>query len=162
MWRHDLDSPVGTLILLGSADGLAALLFPGGPTASRADGVPPAPAGEPLLARVVEQLGEYFAGERREFDVPLDLRGTHFQLSAWAALRVIPYGQTRTYAQQAAALGNPGAFRAVGLANNRNPVSIVVPCHRVLGADGSLIGYGGGLDTKRALLDLETAEPPLF
>jgi methylated-DNA-[protein]-cysteine S-methyltransferase len=103
------------------------------------------------------ELEEYFAGKRREFNFPLDLRGTDFQLSCWRALLAIPYGETRSYADIARAVGKPNAFRAVGMANNRNPVAIVVPCHRVIASDGGLCGYGGGLDVKRKLLELEGA-----
>jgi methylated-DNA-[protein]-cysteine S-methyltransferase len=103
----------------------------------------------------VRELEEYFAGERRDFTFPLDLRGTEFQLRCWQALLQIPYGETRTYADIARAVGQPRGFRAVGLANNRNPIAIVVPCHRVIASDGTLCGYGGGLDIKQKLLDLE-------
>ena len=103
------------------------------------------------------QLDEYFAGKRREFSFPLDLRGTPFQLACWNALLAIPYGETRSYADIARAIGHSNAFRAVGMANNRNPIAIVVPCHRVLASDGTLCGYGGGLDLKRKLLELEGA-----
>jgi len=103
------------------------------------------------------ELEEYFAGKRREFSFPLDLRGTDFQLACWRALLAIPYGETRSYADIARAVGKPNAFRAVGMANNRNPVAIVVPCHRVIASDGGLCGYGGGLDVKRKLLELEGA-----
>jgi O-6-methylguanine DNA methyltransferase len=103
------------------------------------------------------EIEEYFAGTRREFSFPLDLRGTDFQLSCWRALLAIPYGETRTYADIARTIGRPHACRAVGMANNRNPVAIVVPCHRVIASDGTLCGYGGGLDTKRRLLELEGA-----
>ncbi len=105
----------------------------------------------------VRELEEYFAGGRREFGVALDLRGTDFQIACWRALLKIPYGETRTYADIARAVGKPNAFRAVGLANNRNPIAIVVPCHRVIASDGTLCGYGGGLDVKRKLLELEGA-----
>ncbi|MFZ0815788.1 MAG: methylated-DNA--[protein]-cysteine S-methyltransferase [Candidatus Sulfotelmatobacter sp.] len=105
----------------------------------------------------VTELEEYFAGKRREFTFPLDLRGTDFQRACWHALLTIPYGETRTYADIARAVGNPNAFRAAGMANNRNPVAIVVPCHRVIASDGTLCGYGGGLDVKRKLLELEGA-----
>jgi methylated-DNA-[protein]-cysteine S-methyltransferase len=105
----------------------------------------------------VGQLEEYFAGKRREFNFPLDLRGTDFQLACWRALLAIPYGETRSYADIARAAGKPNAFRAVGMANNRNPVAIVVPCHRVIASDGGLCGYGGGLEVKRKLLELEGA-----
>jgi methylated-DNA-[protein]-cysteine S-methyltransferase len=103
------------------------------------------------------ELAEYFAGKRREFDFPLDLRGTDFQVACWRALVAIPYGETRSYAAVARAVGKPNAFRAVGMANNRNPIAIVVPCHRVIASDGTLCGYGGGLDVKRRLLELEGA-----
>jgi O-6-methylguanine DNA methyltransferase len=103
------------------------------------------------------ELNEYFAGKRRDFTFPLDLRGTPFQLSCWRALLDIPYGETRSYADIARAVGRPQGFRAVGMANNRNPIAIVVPCHRVIASDGTLCGYGGGLDIKRKLLELEGA-----
>jgi O-6-methylguanine DNA methyltransferase len=103
------------------------------------------------------ELEEYFAGQRREFSFPLDLRGTEFQLACWRELLQIPYGETRTYADIARAVGKPTGFRAVGMANNRNPLAIVVPCHRVIASDGTLCGYGGGLDVKRKLLELEGA-----
>ena len=103
------------------------------------------------------ELEEYFTGKRREFTFPLDLRGTDFQRACWRALLAIPYGETRTYADIARAVGKPNAFRAVGMANNRNPVAIVVPCHRVIASDGTLCGYGGGLEVKRKLLELEGA-----
>jgi len=108
------------------------------------------------------ELDEYFRGKRRNFTLPLDLRGTPFQVSCWNALLAIPYGETRTYADIARAVGRPKGFRAVGLANNRNPVAIVVPCHRVIASDGTLCGYGGGLDVKRKLLELEGVRLSLF
>jgi methylated-DNA-[protein]-cysteine S-methyltransferase len=108
----------------------------------------------------VRQLEEYFAGQRRRFTFPLDLRGTPFQVRCWQALLEIPYGETRTYADLARAVGCPRGYRAVGLANNRNPIAIVVPCHRVIASDGTLCGYGGGLDLKRKLLELEGALSP--
>jgi O-6-methylguanine DNA methyltransferase len=111
----------------------------------------------PTLKPYVRELEEYFAGHCRQFSVPLDLRGTEFQLACWRALLAIPYGETRTYADIARAVGRPQGFRAVGMANNRNPVAIVVPCHRVIASDGTLCGYGGGLDIKRKLLELEGA-----
>lgn len=107
------------------------------------------------FAAAREQLDEYFAGRRREFDLELDLRGSVFEQRVWAALREIPYGETRSYGQIATAIGAPGQARAVGAANGRNPIAVVVPCHRVIGADGSLTGYAGGLERKRLLLDLE-------
>ncbi len=109
----------------------------------------------PLLAEAASQLRDYFAGTRREFNLPLAPIGTEFQKKVWAALLEIPYGETRSYSQIADAVGNPKASRAVGMANNRNPISIVIPCHRVIGKDGSLVGYGGGLNRKESLLELE-------
>lgn len=109
----------------------------------------------PLLQEAVKQLGEYFRGERTAFTLPLCLEGTDFQQKAWAALQTIPYGETRSYGQLAAQLGNPKACRAVGGANNKNPVMILVPCHRVIGSDGSLMGFAGGLEVKKYLLELE-------
>ncbi len=139
-------SPVGLLRLCADGAGLY--------EAALADAAGPACPG-PTVRQAARELEEYFAGRRKAFTVPLSLRGTPFQLKAWAALCAIPYGETRSYAQQAAAIGNPKACRAVGMANHRNAVLILVPCHRVIGADGSLVGYGGGLEVKRALLDLE-------
>ena len=110
-----------------------------------------------VMQSYVRELEEYFAGQRRQFAFPLDLRGTDFQLACWRALLAIPYGETRTYGDIARAVGRPQGFRAVGRANNRNPVAIVVPCHRVIASDGTLCGYGGGLDVKRKLLELEGA-----
>jgi O-6-methylguanine DNA methyltransferase len=107
------------------------------------------------LSAYLQELSEYFAGTRREFSFPLDLRGTDFQLACWRALLEIPYGETRSYRDIAQAIGHAHAYRAVGMSNNRNPVAIVVPCHRVIASSGSLCGYGGGLDLKRKLLDLE-------
>ena len=115
-----------------------------------------------LMQPYVSQLEEYFASHRRKFTFPLDLRGTDFQLSCWRALLAIPYGETRTYADIARAVDKPKAFRAVGMANNRNPVAIVVPCHRVIASNGTLCGYGGGLDLKRKLLELEGALTTAF
>jgi methylated-DNA-[protein]-cysteine S-methyltransferase len=109
----------------------------------------------PLLKRAAEQLRAYFAGELQSFDLPLDMQGTAFQKSVWQQLLEIPYGETRSYSFVARALGAPKAVRAVGAANGRNPMAIVVPCHRVIGAHGSLVGYGGGLEVKQFLLDLE-------
>ena len=108
-----------------------------------------------IVAMALDQIVEYLNGTRREFDLPLDLRGTEFQRSAWSAVAGIPYGQTRTYAQVAHTIGQPLAVRAVGAANGANPLPLVVPCHRVLGSDGSLTGYGGGLDVKQRLLEME-------
>jgi len=144
-----VDSPVGPLVLTSDGTSLTRVLF----DADVDPGWSTDPS--PVLARAVAQLGEYFAGERTEFDLPLEPAGTPFQRATWLALREIPYARTINYGQLALRVGNPKASRAVGLANGRNPISIVVPCHRVIGADGSLTGYGGGLDRKRLLLDLE-------
>ncbi|MDI3385272.1 methylated-DNA--[protein]-cysteine S-methyltransferase [Streptomyces sp. B-S-A8] len=115
---------------------------------------------EAPFAEAARQLGEYFAGERHTFDLPLRLAGTPFQRRVWEGLSTIRYGETRTYGELAAQLGKPNASRAVGLANGKNPIGIVVPCHRVVGANGSLTGYGGGLDRKRRLLELERGGVP--
>ena len=109
----------------------------------------------PLLTEARRQLAEYFAGVRREFTLPLALHGTEFQIADWNALCTIPYGETRSYGQLAIQIGRPRAGRAVGMANHNNPISVIVPCHRVIGASGKLVGYGGGLDVKEALLRLE-------
>ena len=111
----------------------------------------------PLLQRAAAMLDEYFEGKRKSFDLPLMMIGTEFQKKAWNALLEIPYGETRTYKEQAEAVGNVKACRAVGAANGKNPISIIVPCHRVIGANNKLVGYGGGLDIKKALLELEKA-----
>ena len=109
----------------------------------------------PLTAQAARQMREYLRGERQVFTLPLNPQGTVFQLSVWNALAQIPYGQTRSYKDIAVAIGNPKAMRAVGMANHNNPISFIIPCHRVIGADGSLVGYGGGLGLKKKLLDLE-------
>lgn len=109
----------------------------------------------PVHKKAFRQLDEYFAGARKEFDLPLSPQGTAFQMKVWRALTEIPYGETRTYGQIAALTGNPKASRAVGMANNRNPIAVFIPCHRVIGADGGLVGFGGGLDVKAYLLELE-------
>ncbi|WP_245941613.1 methylated-DNA--[protein]-cysteine S-methyltransferase [Vallicoccus soli] len=154
-WTTVLPSPVGDLLVAAGDDGLRAVLF----TPHRH---PPADRGtwrsddaHPVLRTASEQLAAYFAGDLRAFDLPLAPRGSAFQLRVWEALRSIPYGGTASYGDLARRLGAPGAARAVGLANGRNPLSIVVPCHRVVGARGTLTGYAGGLERKRALLDLE-------
>lgn len=111
----------------------------------------------PTIKEAAKQLEDYLTGKRKIFDLPLALKGTQFQLRVWQALTTIPYGETRSYKEIAEQIGNPKACRAVGLANNRNPIAIVVPCHRVIGANGKLVGYGGGLDIKKHLLELEGA-----
>jgi methylated-DNA-[protein]-cysteine S-methyltransferase len=152
-----IDSPVGLLTLAGR-DGRLAHLRMVGQTHE------PSRAGwthdDNVFSDAVEQLEAYFAGDLTTFEVELDLAGTAFQRRVWAALRTIPYGETRSYGEIATQIGAPGASRAVGLANGRNPVGIIVPCHRVIGANGSLTGYGGGLDRKRALLELEKSRKP--
>ena len=114
-----------------------------------------------LIKKTAKQLEEYFKGKRKVFDIPLELEGTAFQMAVWKALLKIPYGETRSYKDIAAIAGNAKACRAAGMANNRNPIAIIVPCHRVIGADGSLTGYGGGLDKKQYLLELENPSLPL-
>jgi methylated-DNA-[protein]-cysteine S-methyltransferase len=154
-----LASPVGTLTLVATDRGLRAVLWDDEGEAQRVrhlDGAAPDPA-HPVLAQATIELREYFAGTRMAFSVPLDVVGTAFQRSAWDALRTIPFGSTVSYLEQARRLGNPKAVRAVGGANGRNPVSIIVPCHRVVGTNGALVGFAGGLDTKAWLLDHERA-----
>ncbi len=146
------DSPVGPLLLLSDGRALTGLFMndPSVPEESvRDDDATPFPM-------VKAQLTEYFAGERTEFDVPLALKGTTFQRVVWAHLRDIPYGATISYGELARRIKEPKASRAVGAANGKNPISIIVPCHRVIGASGKLTGYGGGLPNKKILLDLET------
>ena len=144
-----LATPLGSLQLVARDGLLERIAFPGTHTKRL-------PADEsPLLRRAAKQLEEYFAGERRVFDLPLAATGTAFQEAVWAALAAIPFGETRSYGDLARDLGRPRAVRAVGAANGRNPLPIVVPCHRVIGADGSLIGYAGGMARKRSLLELE-------
>jgi len=149
-------SPVGPLFLAASTKGLVRLEFEARMQKLNAD-TPRLHESKPALAPYVRELDDYFSGKRREFSLPLDLRGTEFQLACWRALLEIPYGETRSYRDIAEAIGHPHAYRAVGMSNNRNPVAIVVPCHRVIASSGSLCGYGGGLDIKRKLLDLEQA-----
>ena len=156
LYYSRLDSLAGPLIVGVSARGLVMLEFDRGHFPPKKSNVIWQESTE-ATRKFVRELKEYFAGRRREFDFPLDLRGTPFQVRCWRALLEIPYGETRTYADIARAVGRPQAFRAVGMANNRNPIAIVVPCHRVIASDGTLCGYGGGLDIKRKLLELEGA-----
>jgi len=153
------ESPVGPLFLVASEKGLVRLEFKG--RMQKLNAHTEVRESKTELAPYLRELDEYFAGERRDFSVPLDLRGTEFQLACWHALLKIPYGETRSYKHIAQAIGHPQACRAVGMSNNRNPVAIIVPCHRVIASSGSLCGYGGGLDLKRKLLDLEQASLPL-
>jgi methylated-DNA-[protein]-cysteine S-methyltransferase len=148
-----VDSPVGPLTLAavdGVLSGLYMNLQRHRPMEETFGAPDPTPFHE-----VIRQLAEYFGGQRTDFDVPMTLAGTPFQRTVWAALREIPYGQTRSYGELAEQIGRPGAARAVGLANGRNPIGIIVPCHRVVGATGSLTGYGGGLERKQYLLEFE-------
>ncbi len=155
MYSALLQSPVGKLTLVASDAGLRAILWPTEkpgrvklPDISRGD--------HPVLQATTSQLSEYFAGKRQLFDLPLDLHGTPFQVKAWRSLADIPYGTTASYAEQADRIGAPKAVRAVGTANGRNPISIVLPCHRVVASNGSLAGFAGGLDAKRWLLEFES------
>ena len=149
-------TPVGFLTLVASDQGLRAILWPKlSPARAGIHPIPRRTPDHPILMETAAQLDEYFAGSRTTFDIPLDLHGTRFQLAAWRSLARIPFGTTTSYGRQAAALGIPKAARALGAANGANPVCIVLPCHRVIGADGSLTGFGGGLPTKQWLLDHE-------
>ena len=150
-----MTSPVGRLLLAGT-DALSLIAFSRGPK-SIAPETDWQPSDEPFLSQAAAQLEEYFRGTRRQFDLDLEPTGTPFQLEVLDALANIPYGETRSYGEIAAQIGRPKAVRAVGAANGRNPLPVVLPCHRVIGADGSLTGFGGGLETKRYLLDLERA-----
>jgi methylated-DNA-[protein]-cysteine S-methyltransferase len=150
-----VDSPVGALKLVASDRGLAAILWPDDDPERVRLGEPAEAPEHPVLLETERQLAEYFAGTRRRFELPLDFAGTEFQRSVWAALLTIPYGETRSYGEIARQIGRPRAVRAVGAANGRNPLSIVAPCHRVIGASGELTGFAGGLATKQFLLALE-------
>lgn len=153
-------SPIGRLLLAGTESGLERLHFSSGSKARGPDEAWRESAG--TFAGVARQLEEYFAGERREFAVALKPAGTPFQLSVWQELCRIPYGETTSYGELARRLGRPAASRAVGLANGSNPIAIIQPCHRVIGANGKLTGFGGGLGVKQSLLDLERGERGLF
>jgi methylated-DNA-[protein]-cysteine S-methyltransferase len=154
--QTELESPVGTLQLIASEIGIRALLWPTDGTRVRVGQTELVDASEhPVLQAAKSQLEQYFAGTLRKFDLPLDPIGTPFQLDAWRALSNIAYGKTASYAEQATKIGKPKAVRAVGAANGRNPISIIVPCHRVIGSNGSLTGFAAGVDAKRWLLDHE-------
>lgn len=151
-----VDSPIGDLVLAGDGAALTGLYMEtdqhrilGDPAWTRRRGV---------HAEAADQLAAYFAGDLRAFDLPLAPRGTEFQRAVWSALLDIPYGRTTTYARLAADIDRPTAIRAVGAANGRNPIAVIIPCHRVIGTDGSLTGYGGGIPRKRTLLDLESGQ----
>jgi methylated-DNA-[protein]-cysteine S-methyltransferase len=154
------ESPVGPLLLAGDSNALRWVSF----VCSKRS-VPPQTGwkqNRAAFAEVIRQLQAYFRGDLKEFDLPLAMEGTEFQLRVWNALRAIPYGETISYAQLAERIGNPKAVRAVGLANGSNPIPIIVPCHRVIGSDGSLTGFGGGLSTKKKLLELENKQLSLL
>lgn len=161
LYRRMITSPVGRLSLVGGDAGLVAVLWE-----QDRPGRVPLPdliaADHPLLDTTETQLSEYFAGTRRRFDLPLDFRGTAFQRSVWAALLEIPFGETRSYGEIARTLGRPGGSRAVGAANGRNPISIIAPCHRVIGRNGSLTGFAGGMEVKAWLLAMEDGQPLLL
>ncbi|MDR1319940.1 MAG: methylated-DNA--[protein]-cysteine S-methyltransferase [Gracilibacteraceae bacterium] len=146
IWFYDY--PVGRLGIAAENASITRVFF-----AANSAEVPTAKT--PLIEAAAAELSEYFRGERFEFDLPLSLRGTDFQISVWTALRTIPAGETRSYKDMAVQIGKPLACRAVGMANHRNPVAIIVPCHRVIGQNGGLVGYGGGLPVKKYLLEME-------
>ena len=152
--RTTIDTPIGVLTLVASPAGLREVWFPNKGEQSRRNGEPDDPS-HPALAAAAVQLGEYFDGTRQRFDLPLDPQGTPFQLAAWRGLTTIPYGETVSYGEQAARIGLAGKARAIGAANGQNPLPIVVPCHRVVGSNGALVGFGGGLETKAWLLHHE-------
>lgn len=149
-YTYTYETAIGTIQLEATDAAITKLLFGAQPTAATKTETP-------LIKTAHRQLAEYLAGSRRVFDLPLSPQGTPFQKTVWTQLLKIPYGETASYGEIARMAGNPKACRAVGMANNRNPISIFIPCHRVIGADGSLTGYGGGLEIKRFLLELEGA-----
>lgn len=159
LFRRIMPSPVGNLHLVGSDAGLAAIVWDN----DRPGRVNLGPVEDsdrhPVLKTVERQLREYFAGKRTRFDLKLDFHGTDFHKAVWRKLLAIPFGETRTYRDIAVSLGRPTATRAVGAANGRNPIAIIAPCHRLIGVDGSLRGFAGGLKAKQYLLDLEAAKP---
>jgi methylated-DNA-[protein]-cysteine S-methyltransferase len=151
-----VESPIGPLTVVASNAGIRAVLWPLEPAGRVKVDLDDEARSSALVEEAAAQLGRYFEGNLHRFDLPLDPVGTEFQLSVWFALSEIPYGSTSTYAEHARRVGRPGSARAVGSANGRNPLSIVLPCHRVIGADGSLTGFAGGLQAKRYLLALES------
>lgn len=150
-----MESPVGPLTLVAGGAGLVAILWAGDDPARVPLGPTVGDDSHPVIVETKRQLAGYFKGSIRHFDLPLDFRGTDFQKQVWAALLTIPFGETRSYGGIARQIGRPTAFRAVGAANGRNPISIVAPCHRVIGSNGSLTGFAGGLDAKQKLLAIE-------
>jgi methylated-DNA-[protein]-cysteine S-methyltransferase len=155
-----IESPVGPLLLSGDELGLRGVSFESSERSTRLQ--PDWRQNKAPFAEAIRQLQDYFRGELKEFDLPLSLKGTGFQLRVWHALRTIPYGETISYAQLAERIGNSKAVRAVGLANGSNPIPIIIPCHRVIGSDGSLTGFGGGLPNKKKLLALESRQLSLL
>jgi methylated-DNA-[protein]-cysteine S-methyltransferase len=153
MNKHlDLETAIGRICIAEENGSITHLLLPGEELSAESV------EGETeLLLKAAAELKEYFAGKRKSFDLPLSPQGTAFQQKVWNALILIPYGETRSYKQIAGSIGSPAACRAVGMANNKNPIAIIIPCHRVIGADGSMVGYGGGLELKKYLLALESA-----
>lgn len=152
----EFTAPFGELNVVASDDGVRYVMFENDAHPKPLDGLSPhRDESHAVVRRVLDQLSEYFAGVRREFDVSLDLRGTEFQVAAWTSLARIPFGRTWSYGEQAASIGRPTAVRAIGGANGRNPVGVILPCHRVIGADGSLTGFGGGIEVKKWLLNHE-------
>lgn len=156
LYKH-MPSPVGRLTLVARGDRLAAILWENDDPARVSLGAMEEHGGHPVLLETERQLRAYFGGELKEFSLDLDFSGTDFQKAVWNALLAIPFGETRTYAQIARQVGSPQAVRAVGAANGRNPISIVAPCHRVIGSNGKLTGFAGGLREKAWLLDMESA-----
>lgn len=147
MYYYIYDTPVGDITVTANDKAVTGVAFGAAEAGERRE--------TEIIKKAHTQLSEYFEGKRKSFDVPLELQGTVFQKRVWDALRAIAYGSTKSYKEIAAVVGNERACRAVGMANNKNPIAIFIPCHRVIGADGSLVGYGGGLDIKQKLLDLE-------
>ncbi len=160
MYYSYVDSPIGPLLLAGDGEALSLIAFSRGKKSRGAE--QDWQRRDDVFGQARRELGEYFDGRRRDFDLPLRPEGTEFQRDVWDALRTIPYGATCSYADIARKIGRPKASRAVGMANGSNPLPIVVPCHRVIGANGSLTGFGGGIETKRFLLELERSHSGLF
>jgi len=162
--RRTIDSPIGKLVLIADDGGLSHVLFRthGLHDLGLSAAAVPEVQDDPVLHATATQLDEYFAGDRTEFELPLHIDGNAFEVDVWKAMTTIPYGETISYGEQAERAGHAGAFQAVGATNGRNPIPIIVPCHRVIGADGSLVGFGGGLAMKRQLLDLEAGVQTLF
>jgi methylated-DNA-[protein]-cysteine S-methyltransferase len=156
-----IESPVGPMRLVGNEAALAGVLWEKQDPATSGFDLGAESAHLPVLVQAARELGEYFAGDRREFTVPLAFSGTEFQTTVWRALATIPFGETRSYGELARQIGSPLASRAVGAANGRNPIPIILPCHRVIGSSGSLTGFGGGLPMKKQLLEHERTRPQM-